>query len=84
MDDPTTNAGRGSDLREDEHVESDSSIKDGVSRAFGALGAILATMYVLFFLFPHCSVLSGIVCFQIKILLVVHVFPILFTKGARK
>ncbi|OWM64225.1 putative threonine aspartase [Punica granatum] len=39
-DDPTTNAGRGSNLTEDGHVECDASIMDGDSGAFGAVGAV--------------------------------------------
>uniref|UniRef100_A0A7N0T405 Threonine aspartase n=1 Tax=Kalanchoe fedtschenkoi TaxID=63787 RepID=A0A7N0T405_KALFE len=39
-DDPSTNAGRGSNLTEDGHVECDASIMDGTSGAFGAVGAL--------------------------------------------
>nr|GMD65008.1 putative threonine aspartase isoform X2 [Ipomoea batatas] len=39
-DDPHTNAGRGSNLTEDGHVECDASIMDGDSGAFGAVGAV--------------------------------------------
>ncbi|XP_068650732.1 putative threonine aspartase isoform X2 [Aristolochia californica] len=39
-DDPSTNAGRGSNLTEDGHVECDASIMDGHSGAFGAVGAV--------------------------------------------
>ncbi|KAL0379554.1 UNVERIFIED_CONTAM: putative threonine aspartase [Sesamum angustifolium] len=39
-DDPCTNAGRGSNLTEDGHVECDASIMDGDSGAFGAVGAV--------------------------------------------
>ncbi|KAL6981912.1 hypothetical protein U1Q18_023530 [Sarracenia purpurea var. burkii] len=40
LDDPSTNAGRGSNLTEDGHVECDASIMDGDSGAFGAVGAV--------------------------------------------
>ncbi|XP_028770357.1 putative threonine aspartase isoform X1 [Neltuma alba] len=39
-DDPSTNAGRGSNLTEDGNVECDASIMDGKSGAFGAVGAV--------------------------------------------
>ncbi|KAK1376991.1 putative threonine aspartase [Heracleum sosnowskyi] len=39
-DDPSTNAGRGSNLTEDGHVECDASIMDGYSGAFGAVGSV--------------------------------------------
>ncbi|XP_019189870.1 PREDICTED: putative threonine aspartase isoform X1 [Ipomoea nil] len=39
-DDPHTNAGRGSNLTEDGHVECDASIMDGDSGVFGAVGAV--------------------------------------------
>lgn len=39
-DDPSTNAGRGSNLTEDGHVECDASLMDGDSGAFGAVGAV--------------------------------------------
>ncbi|XP_047337123.1 putative threonine aspartase isoform X3 [Impatiens glandulifera] len=41
-DDPSTNAGRGSNLTEDGHVEGDASIMDGNSGIFGAVGAVPA------------------------------------------
>ncbi|KAF8107101.1 hypothetical protein N665_0126s0019 [Sinapis alba] len=39
-DDPSTNAGRGSNLTEDGHVECDASLMDGDSGIFGAVGAV--------------------------------------------
>lgn len=39
-DDPSTNAGRGSNLTEDGRVECDASMMDGNSGVFGAVGAI--------------------------------------------
>ncbi|XP_077241794.1 N-terminal nucleophile aminohydrolases (Ntn hydrolases) superfamily protein isoform X2 [Tasmannia lanceolata] len=39
-DDPSTNAGRGSNLTENGRVECDASIMDGYSGAFGAVGAV--------------------------------------------
>ncbi|PON92032.1 Peptidase T2, asparaginase [Trema orientale] len=39
-DDPSTNAGRGSNLTEDGHVECDASIMNGDTGAFGAVGAV--------------------------------------------
>ncbi|KAL7204062.1 hypothetical protein ACSBR2_017178 [Camellia fascicularis] len=38
--DPSTNAGRGSNLTEDGHVECDASIMDGDFGAFGAVGVV--------------------------------------------
>lgn len=45
-DDPITNAGRGSNLTEDGHVECDASIMDGDSGAFGAVGAVPGTVVI--------------------------------------
>lgn len=39
-DDPSTNAGRGSNLTENGSVECDASIMDGKSGVFGAVGAV--------------------------------------------
>ncbi|CAH2069189.1 unnamed protein product [Thlaspi arvense] len=39
-DDPSTNAGRGSNLTEDGHVECDASLMDGDSGMFGGVGAV--------------------------------------------
>ncbi|XP_024010043.1 putative threonine aspartase isoform X2 [Eutrema salsugineum] len=39
-DDPSTNAGRGSNLTEDGHVECDASLMDGHSGMFGGVGAV--------------------------------------------
>ncbi|XP_021279520.1 putative threonine aspartase isoform X2 [Herrania umbratica] len=39
-DDPSTNAGRGSNLTEDGNVECDASLMDGHSGTFGAVGAV--------------------------------------------
>ncbi|KAK4849313.1 hypothetical protein QYF36_023458 [Acer negundo] len=39
-DDPSTNAGRGSNLTEEGHVECDASLMDGDSGVFGAVGAV--------------------------------------------
>lgn len=46
-DDPSTNAGRGSNLTEDGHVECDASLMDGDSGAFGAVGAVPGICFVL-------------------------------------
>lgn len=46
-DDPSTNAGRGSNLTEDGHVECDASLMDGDSGAFGAVGAVPGIRLVL-------------------------------------
>ena len=43
QDDEVTNAGRGSYLTEDGHVECDASVMDGRSGAFGAVGAVPGT-----------------------------------------
>lgn len=45
-DDPSTNAGRGSNLTEDGHVECDASIMDGDSGVFGAVGAVPGIYYI--------------------------------------
>lgn len=45
-DDPSTNAGQGSNLTEDGHVECDASIMDGDSGAFGAVGAVPVVVQV--------------------------------------
>lgn len=42
-DDPSTNAGRGSNFTEDGSVECDASVMDGNSGAFGAVGAVPGT-----------------------------------------
>lgn len=47
-DDPSTNAGRGSNLTEDGHVECDASIMEGDSGAFGAVGAVPVTYHQVF------------------------------------
>lgn len=46
-DDPSTNAGRGSNLTENGSVECDASIMDGKSGAFGAVGAVPGTYLLL-------------------------------------
>ncbi|XP_016572985.1 putative threonine aspartase isoform X2 [Capsicum annuum] len=46
-DDPNINAGRGSNLTEDGHVECDASIMDGDSGAFGAVGAVAGVRNVI-------------------------------------
>jgi taspase, threonine aspartase, 1 len=43
-DDPSTNAGRGSNLTENGSVECDASIMDGKSGVFGAVGAVPGTL----------------------------------------
>ena len=45
-DDPSTNAGRGSNLTEDGSVECDASIMDGKSGSFGAVGAVPGTCMI--------------------------------------
>ncbi|XP_022770385.1 putative threonine aspartase isoform X2 [Durio zibethinus] len=45
-DDPSTNAGRGSNLTEDGSVECDASLMDGQSGAFGAVGAVPGKFYI--------------------------------------
>nr|VDD27661.1 unnamed protein product [Brassica oleracea] len=45
-DDPRTNAGRGSNLTEDGHVECDASLMDGHSGIFGAVGAVPGSSYL--------------------------------------
>ncbi|KAF3658664.1 putative phosphomannomutase-like [Capsicum annuum] len=47
QDDPNINAGRGSNLTEDGHVECDASIMDGDSGAFGAVGAVAGVRNVI-------------------------------------
>ncbi|XP_057786806.1 putative threonine aspartase [Salvia miltiorrhiza] len=45
-DDPCTNAGRGSNLTEDDRVECDASLMDGDSGAFGAVGATPGSLQI--------------------------------------
>ncbi|RYR41048.1 hypothetical protein Ahy_A08g037450 [Arachis hypogaea] len=49
-DDPSTNAGRGSNLTEDGGIECDASIMDGKSGAFGAVGAVPGTCMLLHYM----------------------------------
>jgi len=46
-DDSCTNAGRGSNLTEDGGVECDASVIDGKSGAFGAVGAVPGTCFLI-------------------------------------
>lgn len=46
-DDSCTNAGRGSNLTEDGGVECDASVMDGKSGAFGAVGAVPGTCFLI-------------------------------------
>lgn len=62
QDDPSTNAGRGSNLTEDGHVECDASIMSGDTGAFGAVGAvpgkfIMAENYIFYCEFCYCCVI---------------------------
>ncbi|XP_028784276.1 putative threonine aspartase isoform X4 [Neltuma alba] len=58
-DDPSTNAGRGSNLTEDGNVECDASIMDGKSGAFGAVGAVPDQVFEMLSKLLHCWLLSG-------------------------
>lgn len=56
QDDPHTNAGRGSNLTEDGHVECDASIMDGDSGVFGAVGAVPGMLIPILYFFKKIAV----------------------------